>query len=100
MSLRNAVLAGAAAGEIAGLALIFAARGPGLQLAVASGVLLVLVLAERWRYRRRPDGSDAADFEPTGERYRDPATGEMMEVEFDRANGTRRYVKARERLSR
>ena len=55
------------------------------------GVAILLGTAfERWRYRKAAPAG--ARWERTGERFEDPATGEVMEVQYDRASGERRYV--------
>lgn len=76
-----------AAGVLIGTA---GARGAGIYL-VCSGAAIILGTAfERWRYRNAPPAG--ARWERTGERFEDPATGETMEVHYDRASGERRYV--------
>lgn len=90
--LRTVVLAlggiAVAAGALLGAA---GARGAGIYL-VCSGAAIILGTAfERWRYRNAPPAG--ARWERTGERFEDPATGETMEVHYDRASGERRYVR-------
>ena len=76
----------------AGLALII--RGEingGWQMLAGGMIVLVGTVYERWRYRqldKRPDRS----WEPTGERFVDPSTGEPVEVFYDPRTGERRYV--------
>lgn len=54
-------------------------------------VLTVGVLFERWRYRRF-EGTGAAHWQKTGERFEDPETGKTVEVYYDPATGERKYV--------
>lgn len=54
-------------------------------------MLLACVLFERWRYRN-PSAHDGGNWQPTGEQFIDPATGQPMEVEYDADTGERRYV--------
>lgn len=96
MILRNFVLVCALLLTIAGLILLALGHAPGLQLAIGAGVFSLLILGECWRYRRARPGDEAGEFQATGERYRDPATGEWMKVEFDPTSGARRYVKSDE----
>jgi hypothetical protein len=65
--------------------------GPGIELTCAGGAVVLGTAFERWRYRNAPPAG--ALWEPTGERFEDPATGETMEVHYDRASGARRYVR-------
>lgn len=93
MTLRNGVLAIALAALVAGIVLLAMRAGTGLELAIGGGVLVLLVLGERWRYvHRRREGEAVGRFVKTGERYRDPESDRLMEVEFDPASGARRYV--------
>ncbi len=63
---------------------------PGAQL-FGVGLLMVFgVLIERWRYRKEPRPD--ADWQPTGERFVDPATGKHVRVQYDPASGERRYL--------
>lgn len=94
MTLRNAVIVCAFALTIAGLVLLALGRPPGLQLAIGAGIFTLLMCVERWRYRHARADGDGRGFETTDERYRDPATGEWMRVEFNPRTGERRYVKA------
>ncbi|HUI58722.1 MAG TPA: hypothetical protein VLX90_00785 [Steroidobacteraceae bacterium] len=67
-------------------------RGPGLPL-LGSGIVIILgVLFERWRYQKRsPPG---ARWQPTGERFIDPTSGQSVEVLYDPRSGERRYTSA------
>ncbi|MGH8162526.1 MAG: hypothetical protein ACRESR_10410 [Gammaproteobacteria bacterium] len=67
---------------------------PGLQLAIGAGIFSLLILGEGWRYGRAHSVGEAGGFEATRERYRDPATGDWMAVEFNPTTGARRYVKS------
>ena len=60
-------------------------------------VLLVVWLIFRSRgYKRDPlDVPPRGDFRRTEERFRDPATGEMLEVWYCARTGERAYVRAR-----
>ncbi len=66
-------------------------RGPGIYLVCAGAAIILGTAFERWRYRNAPPA--AARWERTAERFEDPATGEAMEVHYDRASGERRYVR-------
>jgi hypothetical protein len=55
-------------------------------------VLVIAVLCERWRYRHQEHNHDS-QWQPTGERFEDPETGQTMEVHYDPVSGERRYVK-------
>ncbi len=68
---------------------LFGPRGVGLYLLVLGAAALLGTLFERWRYRtsERRD----AQWQRTGERFEDPATGRPVEVFFDPASGERRY---------
>ena len=76
---------------LTGAGMLWAGRvQPGVQL-LAGGVLALLATVfEQWRYRKRLPPS--ARWQPTGERFEDPATGEPMEVLYDPLTGERRYV--------
>lgn len=90
--LRNAVLAIALAVMLAGIGLLAAGMKHGAGFAVGGGIFSLLVIGERWRYARRGHTAPSVRYEKTAERYRDPLTGRLIEVEFDRASGARRYV--------
>lgn len=97
--LRTLVLALGGIAVAAGALLVRAGTlGPGIYL-VCIGVAIILGTAfERWRYRKAlPAG---ARWERTEERFEDPATGETMEVHYDRASGERRYVRTGETAPR
>jgi hypothetical protein len=77
----------------AGAALVGSgSRGPGAYLICVGAAIILGTAFERWRYRNAPPAS--ARWERTEERFEDPATGETMEVHYDRASGERRYVRA------
>ncbi len=96
MILRNFVLICALLLTITGLVLLALGHKSGLQLAIGAGIFSLLILGECWRYHRARPGGETGEFEATGERYRDPISGELMEVEFDPTTGARRYVKISE----
>ena len=68
--------------------------GPRIYLICLGAAIIVGTAFERWRYRNAPPAH--AHWERTGERFEDPATGETMEVHYDRASGERRYVRTGE----
>lgn len=69
-------------------------RGAGIYLLCVGAAVVLGTAFERWRYRNAPPAG--ACWERTGERFEDPATGETMEVQYDRASGERRYVRTGE----
>jgi len=69
-------------------------RGPGIYLLCVGTAILLGTAFERWRYRKTPPAG--ARWERTEERFEDPATGETMEVHYDRVSGERRYVRTGE----
>ena len=96
--LRMAVLAlGGIAVATGVLIVATGARGPGIYLICTGAVIILGTAFERWRYHSKPPA--AARWERTGERFEDPATGETMEVHYDRASGERRYVRMGESAS-
>jgi len=72
-------------------------RGSGIYLLCVGAAIILGTLFERWRYHNTPPA--AARWEPTGERFQDPATGETMTVDYDSVSGERRYVRAGEHAS-
>jgi hypothetical protein len=62
---------------------------PGWWLLVNSAVVLAAVLLERRGYD--PKASHPEALQPTGERFRDPTTDQMIEVWEDPQTGTREY---------
>jgi hypothetical protein len=62
----------------------------GIQTLIAGAVFVLGTLFERWRYNNK-NASMAADWEATGERFVDPATGKNMEVLYDPRSGERQY---------
>jgi hypothetical protein len=55
-------------------------------------VLLAVAAVERWR-RKRIDMAAPVGFEPTGERFVDPASREPVRVWANPRTGERRYVR-------
>ena len=79
---------------LSGIGLLLVARDPGGFGPLVFGLLLLLsVLLER---RYKPIASKAKGA-PTGERFVDPTTGELMEVWYDAGTGERNYVKVEKR---
>lgn len=97
--LRTIVLALGVIAVSTGALLLAAAgnRGAGIYLMSVGAVIFLGTAFERWRYRNAPPAG--ASWERTGERFQDPATGETMEVQYDRASGERRYVPLHEGTS-
>jgi hypothetical protein len=93
--LRAMVLALGAAAIAAGAFLLRAAPlGPRIYLICIGAAIILGTAFERWRYRSAAPAG--ARWERTGERFEDPATGETLEVHYDRASGERRYVRTGE----
>jgi hypothetical protein len=67
-------------------------RGPGIYLLCVGAAIILGTLFERWRYRN-PPAPAGARWERTGERFVDPATGDTLEVHYDRSSGERRYLR-------
>lgn len=63
---------------------------PGIQLLVTFGILTAAVAFERWRYNRSVNRTRAG-WQPTGERFVDPGTGELTEVYYNPETGERDY---------
>ncbi len=56
-------------------------------------ILVIAVLCESWRYRRKEHAHDGSQWQRTGEKFEDPETGQTVEVHYDPVSGERRYVK-------
>jgi hypothetical protein len=61
---------------------------PWLVMTLYSALGILAILVERGRYRPALTGSK---FVPTDERFRDPVTGEALQVYVDQATGQRDY---------
>lgn len=59
-------------------------------LIVAGIVLVGSMLIERWRYRPKANMNQGA-WQRTGERFRDPTTGKLVEVLYNPETGERQY---------
>ena len=87
---------------VLGIALLLAAAGlwllylrvwsPGLQLLIVGGLIFVGTAFESWRYRKG-SGPPSARWQQTDEKFADPISGEVMDVQYDPASGERRYVR-------
>ena len=73
---------------IAGILLLLLPTHSGLFL-VIMGALIVLSLFFEGRYRSAKTG--AGSWQPTGEKFIDPGTGKLVEVDYDPETGERRY---------
>jgi hypothetical protein len=60
-------------------------------LILEGGIVLVSLLAERWRDKPRINRR-AGNWKPTGERFVDPATGRLVQVFYNSDTGERDYV--------
>jgi hypothetical protein len=91
--LRAAALALGVIAVAGGALLLRAAHvGPGIYLLCLGAAIILGTIFERWRYRNTAPA--AARWERTGERFEDPATGQILDVHYDRASGERRYVRS------
>jgi membrane protein implicated in regulation of membrane protease activity len=77
---------------VTGLVLLVRGGCTYLPFLIWGSLLVVAVLFERWRYRRNEQNHDR-QWQPTGEIFEDPETGQTMEVHYDPVSGERRYVK-------
>ncbi|MBV8379328.1 MAG: hypothetical protein JO369_01010 [Paucibacter sp.] len=91
--LRRVVLVLALLAFVVGLAMLAQGQRDGVPVAIWSGILLLAVLFERWRYGARQGPADAG-WVRTDERFVDPESGETMQVWYDPRSGERRYEKA------
>jgi hypothetical protein len=97
--LRNVLLILAAGFAAIGLLLVAAgSSSPGWPMLGWGAVVVIALLAERWRYRR-VEHARGGRWQATGERFEDPETRQTVEVLYDPATGERRYVPAREEPS-
>ena len=89
--LRTLLLVFAGAIAVAGVILLLLHQLGAGAYALGLGGLIVLGTVFEGRYRpgnARPE----ARWEPTGERFEDPQTGNTVQVLYDRRSGERRYV--------
>lgn len=89
--LRNAVLAIALLIAGGGAIALLTGHAGAMPAAVWGGIVTVAVLFERWRYQAPP--AAGGNWQPTGEQFIDPESGEPTEVLYDPATGERRYVR-------
>jgi len=62
----------------------------GLELLIFGLLILFGTLFERWQYRKRKPRAPGT-WEDTGERFRDPISGTLVEVDYNPATGERDY---------
>ena len=74
---------------VVSLLLVAAGAAPGWWLLINAGILFAALVFERRGYS--PRAPDPRALRPTGERFRDPATGELVEVWEDPRTGAREY---------
>jgi len=69
-----------------------------LWLLVNGAIFTLGLIFERWRYKpvKTPQATKGS---PTGERFIDPKSGELMEVYYDAASGERSYVLVKDAAS-
>ncbi len=91
--LRNLVLAVAALAALCGVVAVVVGGPAGLGWLVGGVVLLIGTVFERVRYKRLATRAPDARFERTPERFRDPSSGEVVNVYADPKTGERVYVK-------
>jgi hypothetical protein len=73
---------------LAGLLLLLSPTHEGLFLVIIGALILIsLVFEGRYRAAR----TTAGPWEPTGEKFIDPGTGKLVEVDYDPQTGERRY---------
>ena len=92
--LRNAVLAVGALLLAGGLVACLAAQQPaGLPSAGLGALLLVALLIEHRGYKRVLDAAPGPDWQPTGERFRQPGSNILVAVYDHPRTGKRAYVR-------
>ena len=90
--LRTSLLVFAGVLALAGVILLIRGLpGPGAYALGLGAVIVLAISFERWRYRPN-DARPGVGWEPTGERFEDPQSGETLQVFYDRRSGERRYV--------
>lgn len=99
--LRGCAIAGGALLLIGGIVVIALARAawPAGVECLIFGALTLASLAFERRYRSRQVAGNAAQWEPTGERFIDPGSGRLVEVRYNPRTGERAYREIDERSS-
>jgi hypothetical protein len=67
--------------------------GPGWGLMILGALVLAGTLLERVRYKRVDNASPGPGWRDTGERFRDPTSGNLLAVWHHDDDGERRYVR-------
>jgi hypothetical protein len=83
------VLLAAAVVLVISMLLVNAGVLSGWWLLINAGIVAAALLFERSAYR--PKARDPGALQPTGERFQDPTTGELIEVWEDPSTGAREY---------
>ena len=96
--LRTVIAAIGALALCAGIVLSAVPPHAGWGLLIFGGLVLVSLLFEG-RYRSGISPSPGARFEPTGEKFIDPGTGQLMEVYYDSKTGAREYRSPSDRIN-
>ena len=87
--LRGVVAAIGALCFVCGLVMMFLPPHAGIGLLIFGGLVLLSLFFEG-RYNSSRVATKGA-FEPTGEKFIDPGTGRLVEVEYDAETGERNY---------
>jgi len=74
---------------VVSMLLVSAGAVPGWWLLINAATLAAALVFERRGYQ--PKAPNQAALRPTGERFRDPTSGELVEVWEDPATGAREY---------
>lgn len=75
---------------LAGVLMLLAPAHSGLPLLIVGG-LVVLSLFFEGRYRGTKIEAPSQTWQPTGEKFIDPGTGKLVEVDYDPQTGERNY---------
>ena len=89
MSLRRWLLLICAAALVVSMVLVSTGVAPAWWLLINSAIALAALAFERRGYQ--PKASNPAALMPTGERFQDPTSGDLIEVWEDPVRGEREY---------
>lgn len=74
---------------VVSMLLVAAGAAPGWWLLINAAIVAAALVFERRGYQ--PRAPNSAALRPTGERFQDPTSGELLEVWEDPATGAREY---------